>query len=372
VDPLIANNPALQSRSAEPGIDFQPPPTLQGQMRGDDVVEKKDAMAELQDASEELTMQHGEEASKKLHERKIESRASLTTTAVEHAEMYMERMQEAENMDKATAFMANLKKMSHPSRDEVLGEVRKFFKEPGEQDAALGFAEELLHGQGGQEELIGTLRDARRFLAGGEGTDRPAGVVGPREGEQELQLDEATRQELAQFHQEQLGDFGNVAEAYKSLIDRYGESHFQDALSFLIRSTGANMQEGGLNVSGEKMKSMVDDLFHVQVLGNLQSSLGQLSERMEKQFNVKLTMSPTAMMKGVLALTQNAYCRGDQVGAIAKEAGLNKPEAEIFFLTALKEHLRLLPLKVYPNPENRAKLIDAAQEALDTAISKEV
>lgn len=371
MDPIIANNPQIQTRfAAEAGVNLQQAP-MQGKLGGQETIEKKDALAELKDAAEELTMQHGEEASKKLSERKIGNRSSLTTSAVEKAEMYLEKMREGENQDKAAQFLDGLKKMGKPSRDDVMGELRKLFKEPGEQHAALAFAEELLAGVPSQKELAQTLHDTRLELEGSFGNEKPAGVTRTGDQVDRLQLDESTKKDLEEYHQNQLQGFGSITDAYKSLIERFGENRFQEALTFLIRSTGSELHGGGLNIPGEKLKTVVDDLFHVQVLGNVQNSLAQLGERMEKQFGQKLTMSPTKMMQGVLALTQNAYCRGDQVSAIAREAGLLQPEAEIFFLTALKDHLRLLPLKVYSNPDTRAKLIDAAQEALDNAIAKE-
>lgn len=346
----------------------------QGEFHGQTVTQEHhdpDLLSELQDAAEELTFEHSETVEKNLTEFHISAHEPMTTHAVEKAEMYMQRMQEAENLDKASEFLNRLEHMNHPSADDVLGEVKHFFDEPGEQDAALGFTAELLRGRGGDHaELLETLVQARAQLREGLREDT-AGLEKTDERDANWQPDENTQRELQEFHEQSLGGFGNVVDAYNSLTERYGKDHFQDALGFLIRTTGSEMQSSEMNVSGEKLKSMVDDLFHVQVLGNVNASLGQLGEKMEKQFGIALKMPPTEMMKAVLSLTQNAYSRGDQVAAIAKEAGISDTEASIYFLTALKDHLRLIPLKIFPNPDNRAKLLDAAQEALDKAIEKE-
>jgi type III secretion system TyeA family effector delivery regulator len=43
----------------------------------------------------------------------------------------------------------------------------------------------------------------------------------------------------------------------------------------------------------------------------------------------------------------------------------------IYFLTGVQQVIRELPLKVFQDEHSRAAIIDAAQAALDTAISKE-
>ncbi|HSI85656.1 MAG TPA: TyeA family type III secretion system gatekeeper subunit, partial [Candidatus Methylacidiphilales bacterium] len=46
-------------------------------------------------------------------------------------------------------------------------------------------------------------------------------------------------------------------------------------------------------------------------------------------------------------------------------------EERIYFLTAMQEQLRLLPLKIYKAKENRDKLLETSQLALDQAIEAE-
>jgi type III secretion system TyeA family effector delivery regulator len=77
------------------------------------------------------------------------------------------------------------------------------------------------------------------------------------------------------------------------------------------------------------------------------------------------------LTRELLDLTTARAVTPDQFLLIATKLGIRELENRIFFLTQLKEQLRLLPLKLYPTPEARARILDALTEALDGEIAKE-
>jgi len=342
---------------------------LQGQFSGQQVVEQ-DIAGDVAKAAEEMSFAKAERSEKKLSERKSVPDPK-TTHAVAQAELYMERMQEAENMDKASSFLQKLQSQKNPNPDDILKELKNTFKEPGEQHAALTFTRELLGEQPQWQELSKSLLEAQKKLESEFGTVEIAGVVRKVEDQTHARIDESTRAELHQFQQDTLLEKSNVLETYDTLVQRYGEKRFPEALSFLIRTTGNEMSSSQSSVPQEKVKTMVDDLFHVQVLGNLHSSIGNLSDKIESHFGERPKTSATEIMKALLSLTQNPYPRSEQVEAILRQTGLKDVEAQIYFLNALKEHARLIPLKAYQNPDSRLKLVDAIQQCLDQTIQKE-
>ena len=46
-------------------------------------------------------------------------------------------------------------------------------------------------------------------------------------------------------------------------------------------------------------------------------------------------------------------------------------EAKIFFLTQLHHNVRLWPDRLFPDPDNREKLLEEIQSSIDSAIEKE-
>lgn len=56
---------------------------------------------------------------------------------------------------------------------------------------------------------------------------------------------------------------------------------------------------------------------------------------------------------------------------LASRLGLTECEPKIYFLRELAAIVRELPLKVFTTPEDRLRLIEGVQDALDTAIDEE-
>ncbi|MCD0457868.1 TyeA family type III secretion system gatekeeper subunit [Roseiconus lacunae] len=56
---------------------------------------------------------------------------------------------------------------------------------------------------------------------------------------------------------------------------------------------------------------------------------------------------------------------------LAEQLGINEPEQTIYFLREIVAIVRQLPVKAFDNTEERARLIEAIQDALDDAIEGE-
>jgi type III secretion protein W len=80
-----------------------------------------------------------------------------------------------------------------------------------------------------------------------------------------------------------------------------------------------------------------------------------------------------AILLRLLDLAEQAWVSAADVERIAAEAGLKlrSLEAEIYFLRELAEIVRALPFRVFKEIDQRERLIDAVQEALDDAIRRE-
>jgi type III secretion protein W len=77
------------------------------------------------------------------------------------------------------------------------------------------------------------------------------------------------------------------------------------------------------------------------------------------------------LVSSLLELAEASWLSGAQVEKIVREQRLRSTEAEIYFLRELADLVRALPLKIFKEPEQRLKMVDAVQEALDKAIEQE-
>ncbi len=76
-------------------------------------------------------------------------------------------------------------------------------------------------------------------------------------------------------------------------------------------------------------------------------------------------------MRELLEMTTQRWVDPDRFIQITNKIGVRNSEMRIYFLTQLREKVRQIPLKLYPVPDIREKLLDALQQAMDTEISRE-
>lgn len=77
------------------------------------------------------------------------------------------------------------------------------------------------------------------------------------------------------------------------------------------------------------------------------------------------------LMRELLEMTTQRWIDPNSFIQITNKIGVKDSEMRIYFLTQLREKVRLIPLKLYPAADTREKMLDALQQAMDTEISRE-
>lgn len=77
------------------------------------------------------------------------------------------------------------------------------------------------------------------------------------------------------------------------------------------------------------------------------------------------------LMRDLLEMTTQRWIDPERFLQIVNRLGIKSSETRIFFLTQLREKVRQIPLKLYPVPDIREKMLDALQQAMDVEISRE-
>ncbi|MEZ0297155.1 MAG: type III secretion system gatekeeper subunit SctW [Candidatus Methylacidiphilales bacterium] len=346
----------------------------EGEYRGQTVVVSKDPLSLIQNASEELTFAAAEKVEKKLSERKADPKSRLDARVEKIMRMYVNHLEDTETTGAFTKFADRLRRIAQgharPSQGQVRQEAREAFKDVTLQNVALSIAEEILALDEGMEDLLAAIHDAKETLNAEHG---PEVRAGENVSEEALRFSEqglGDTQELRDFYRTTVLGFDNITSTFEAIMNEYGEARFDEALEFLMKGAGNDLHSQGPSVAPEHLRSVVDDLYHVQVLGNIQRSFSTLLEKLSKLFNIPIG-NPTEMMRKILMMTNQNFLRPEQILEMAIIAHATSAEERIYFLTAMQEQLRLLPLKIYKAKENRDKLLETSQLALDQAIEAE-
>jgi type III secretion protein W len=338
-----------------------------GSHRGEQVSQVQDAMSLLADAAEELTFSASETVEKKTTERKAKKKGR---DGLERVQFYVDKLPDMGDPRKLRQLWMNVKSQPPKSAKDLRQQVGREYGDVSHQHAALSYMLEMAEEEGnvGLKDLCA---QALAELEKEHGPEIRAGynvTVTAKEFEDRGLGDTGSLRDL--YRRQVLGHDA-LSDAYRSVMDRYGEKEFGKAVSFLIKALGADMQAKGPSTEPAELKRINDDLFQLEVMGNIHRDCGELLERMDRVYGQKTSMNAHGLMDRTLTLKDDKWIRGDNVADLVRDAGVRDTEAQVHFLREYGGLCRQLPLKVFNEPENRSTLLDAVQEAQDAAIERE-
>jgi type III secretion protein W len=343
-----------------------------GTFHGERVTPRSDTLSPLNntDALEELTFQFGEKA-KRLSDRKKGKPGDKNARALEKAQAYLKKLPDVGRPEKFQQFLEHLKKKGAMSAGQIMDEAKRFFRDVSHQYAGLSYAGEVLEDEGGDPALIHSLKDAVQGLMEEHGPDVRAGMNIGETAFQYSQKDLGEVQELRDFYRDKVLRYEGIHETYVSILSTYGEGKFQDAIAYLIKALGVDLESKGPSVSKEELSLIMDDLYYVEVLGNVYRDCDALIGKMETQFGTKLKASAQELMTRIMDLKTERWLNSDSVMNLVSLSDIRDVRAQIYFLRDLRTLVWNIPEKAYDDPDNRKNLIKAVQDALDTVTYSE-
>lgn len=360
-----ANAPGLSGLNRnpdQPASDF-----AEGCYRGERVVEI-DPASLLQDAAEELTFQFGEAEEKALAKRTIEEEKSRQDRPlIENVQQAMEMLGDLPKSE-LDRVLQLLQQMRSTDALALRNQVREQLPEPGHQYAALLALAEALREQGAPAEEIQAAEAALQQLLQEEGPAVRAALnisgVAARFASPQL----GDMQALRETYRDAVLDYQDLAQTFAQLIDRYGEAELPQAIRYLVNALGADLAADGASIDRSKLNAALNDLYRLEVLTGLLEDCDTLVTRNRASDNA---FRGSQLLKEVLELQMNPWLRPELITPLLAKLGVRDVIKAIHALREFKELARLIPLKAYPDPEQRPRLLDAIQLALDAAIQRE-
>lgn len=254
----------------------------EGSFRGQTVEVVQDVQSAIADSLEEASFQNVEKLEQKLSEFKDKASKWKLNTA-QLAEMFVQKMSEPQAGQKLQQFMEALKKQGAGLDEQgIRNLVKEFFGDVSDQFLALQYAEESLKGDPGQAALLEKLQKARASLEKEAG---PAIRAGLNIIEDVLQFSKqglAAADALRTFYRYAILGRDSVASMYEAIMKRYGPGQFQQALTFLLQAAGSDLDgkgAHGTSLEHAHLSSAVDNIVHVQYMGNLFRSFEDLLKK---------------------------------------------------------------------------------------------
>lgn len=363
IDGVQHGQVSLQGDVGGQSVDAQ-----RGSLRGETVTVEKSATSMLADAAEELTFAQAErEEEKDISERKVHVPRGLEILQIQEIMNYLRALGDGDNQHKLEKLVASLKGSGGAAAGQM---IREAFGDVSQQFLALNYLVGHFEGKGGDPELAAALREELEALHEEHYQAIWAGLNTVKAVDAFADGDPGCAQELRECYRETVLGREALADTFNSLLQRFGSSDLKRSIDFLVRAVGDDLSARGPSTPPSELRSILEDLYQLRTLATVLEGCNEIVAALDKDFGIR-GLPVDDLMKRIVSLTGERWITSDRFTGLARDMGVTDTEARINFLKRVKDVVKDIPLKVFPDIDTRDKLVSTAQEALDLAIEEE-
>lgn len=365
----IQATPTGPGEAIREGYTHPPGAVPAGEYRGERVVALPTPAKPLAEAAADLPFQYAAAQEKVLAKRVIQTRVTNQERQQRVADLsdLLDKLQDLkqETLERVLGVLA---RQRYTNADDLRRGVRDQLGEPAHQYAALLARRERQQEEGAPAAELAVTTEALERLLHEEGPAIRAALN--------------TGSVAAEFAGRGLGEIQTLRDTYRDavlespelsktldhLLERHGPAGLPRAVAYLIKALGADLAADGASIDRLKLHEVLDDLYRLEVLTGMLEDCATLVERYRTPGH---DYQASDLLKEVLVLQTNKWPRPESIAALPAHLGQAEPAGEVHCLRDFKELVRMIPLKTYTEPEQRGRVLDAIQQALDTTVERE-
>lgn len=341
-----------------------------GQAMGFTLQVMDDPMADLMDSMEELSFQFEEKELKSVAERKLGAARANRNAYVTAVETWQKTLPDLPGGAFMERMLRALRQMAQSGRSMDPGQLLKMLgegsRDPTHQFAMVDILEQTLAPE--EADLHRLLETAKQELTRTKGAEIRAGVNLAAVVNAKAQSPEEM-QGLRDLYRGEVLGFKSPQDCFSSLLQTRGAGRLADAIDFLIKGCGVDLQSPSPSQSPEELRRILGDLQCVQVLKTCLDKLTVLSGKMASQFGEPCLLSGEKLTGRVMDFTQMPFVNAANIASLVSTCGLSQLLAQIYFCTGLIDVFRQLSPRLFDQEADRFRLEDAAQEHLDGLVA---
>ena len=339
-----------------------------GSLMGLELELMDDPMADLMDSMEELSGQFEEKILKDVAQRKLgrlqRGKLSAASAAIEKWLKVLPDMPGGEFLNR---LMRTLRQ-EHNARlspKEFLRLLARGSADPSHQYAMMEILEQMAQESGRDAgDLQKLIREARQQLNAEKGDQVRAGINLAQEINARAKTS-GEMQELRDLYRGEVLGFTKPQDCFRSLLASRGAGRLSEALDFLLKGCGIDMQSASPSRSPEELRRIMLDLQSVNVLRTLLEKCDGLTAKMRGEFGETSLLNGEKLTGRIVDFTEMAFVGAQDVAELLQTCGFAQLLAKVYFSTRLTELFRGLSPRLFADGNDRFKLVDAAQEHLD-------
>ena len=318
--------------------------------------ESAEELAYLVDATEEFELSEREEEDDAL------------SAQHERMHLYKDLMQRAGKSKELAQLVDQLR--GHKDKDDALRQVGERFPDPADAYAALDYVLEEAAQNGYSQEGVKALQEAQAQLMADQGYAIHSGIQAVIAAQSFAELDNGDN--LRTLYRRTLFDFSSVNAMFTHILDTYGDGKFDQAITFLTRTLGADMNADVPSMGKPHLEHVVANLGLVRLLQSVHVQCVDMLNRWHTVHQVQdCPLDVQGLVGKILDLRAENFWGAVHFERILAEAKAPDIEREVLFLQDLMRIIRALPSQFFDTPAGHLKVISAVQEAVDNAIQRE-
>lgn len=321
----------------------------------------------LADAAEELAFAVDTTDEFELEERKERNKSLMDQ--VERVRMYQELMHECGKGEQVGMLRDSLRGRIDSRR--MLDKTREYFPDPSDAWAALREIRDEMKNSGADPAKLRDVEEALAILEEKEGGAIRAGIQGALASRGFPGLGSAD--EMRDLYRQTVCEFNTVMEVFSHVKQNSGED-FERSMDFLFSAISADIASDVPSMGLRHLESVHNTLGKVRLAQSAYRLCEDTMDRWQNIHNVKQGpdgLTPMKLLGSMLGLGEKRFVAAIQVESIMRMAGAPDIEHEVLFLQELMNSCRKFPTALFGDEQSRMKVLDAVQEAIDAAVSRE-
>ncbi|CAQ83145.1 MULTISPECIES: type III secretion system gatekeeper subunit SctW [Photorhabdus] len=339
-----------------------------GQFQGEKVVLVA-ASQSLADAAEEMTFAFSERKDMPLSKRKVSDGHARVREIEALVSEYLQKVPDLERQQKIKALISHLNSGQLTNISQLQAYLESFSGEVSEQFYALSQARDALAGRPEARAMLALIEQELSRLAQEQGIAielgariTPDATVAARNGVGNLQA-------LRNIYRDAVMDYQGLSAAWRDIQSNFKNSPLKEVTGFIMKALVADLESQPRNIESAKLQCVMDDMKKLRLVNTVSAKVELLYKSVVKEESKSYW--PSDLMGDVISLIEKRWANVRDVEMLGNALELQDSETQIYFFRELKQLIRLIPVEVFSDEEQRQNLLNSCQLVLDAAIEKE-
>jgi len=319
----------------------------------------------LADSAEELSLHMAEKTEDKHHsERKMRGEAPLQLMSAEAILAYMAETHDADAQEK----LVELARFLLGGKGDPRQAAGKAFGDVSQQFLALQYALRQGEREGAAEDVLDGLREALADLELESGPQIRAGLNTVSAAGAYAKDTQGVADFQRTYRDVVLGE-SSLAKTLALALERFGGKDVGRGLQQLILALGQDLAAARPSTSPDRLQSLVQDLYQLGTAVTVLDGCAELAAKLKRDHGA--AFESERLMQDLVNVSNEKWVSEARFSGLAGSHGVATVEGRIAFLGGVRAVLKDLPVQVYADADTRQSVLNAAQQALDTAIDEE-